>query len=176
MTDSNSHNKKTIVDSETDKRINSIALALTFLAIGLMLLFIPDFLGDSTVTLICRWVFICIGIAGFFSSFGNKNSEVKGSDDMGAGLLVSALAVLAFLYIPRPFGGIAAIFIGVFGLFGLIRGVLFVCITTLNGKVRGDSGSTKQTFAMDVLKLLSEVAGLALVIAQLVLLLIGPTQ
>lgn len=175
MTDNN-QNKKTIVDPETDKRINSIALALTFLAIGLMLLFIPDFLGDPTATLICRWAFICIGIAGFFSSFGDKNSKVKGSDDIGAGLFVSALAVLAFLYLPRPFGGIAAICVGVFGLFGLTRGILFVCVTTLRGKLSGESGATKHTFAIDVLKLLSEVAGLALVVDQLVLLLIGSTQ
>lgn len=176
MTDSNNKNKKTVVDSETDKRINSIALALTFLAIGLILLFIPDFLGDSTITLICRWAFIGIGIAGFLVSFGDKDSKVKGSDDIGAGLLVSALAVLVFLYIPRPFGGIAAILVGVLGLFGLIRGILFVCVTTLRGRMKSGSDSAKQSFAIDVLKLLSEVAGLALVVAQLVLLLTGPTQ
>ena len=157
---------KVIVNEKIDKQVNSLALAITFILLGILLTVVSDFVGDAFVTSMLRWFFVVIGIVGLFSSFGNTESTVKGTSDIAAGVFVIAVAVLAFQYIPAPFGGVIALLILIFGLFGVVRGVLFVIYTMyLSGK-QAESADRGAVLA-SVLEGLSKLAALALVIAQL---------
>ena len=78
--------KKTVVSEEVDKFINSLALAIPFITLGILLTVIDDFMGDATVTSVTRWVFVVLGTLGFASSFGNEKSGIKGMGDIAMGL------------------------------------------------------------------------------------------
>ena len=158
---------KIVVNEVIDKQINSLALAITFIVLGVLLTAITDYVGSEAVTSILRWIFVILGFVGLASSFGNGESAVKGTDDIAAGIAVSAVAVLIFRFVPNPFGGGISLLVLLFGLYGLVRGVLFViCTVYLNSKKARRDGKGV-SFAL-VLEGLSKLAALALVIAQLV--------
>lgn len=163
---------KIVVSEKIDKQVNSLALAVTFILLGVLLTAINDFVGNAFATSILRWVFVLFGIVGLSSSFGNAESSVKGTSDIAVGVLVLAVAVLVFQFVPEPYGGIAALLALLLGLYGLVRGIMFVIYTMFLSGTQAKSGS-KGSMLSSILEGLSKLAALALVIAQLIKLCVS---
>lgn len=162
--------KKIIISERIDKRLNSLSLAISFIALGLLLTISPAFLGNEVATSVVRWAFVVLGIAGFFSSFGDKESGIEGTGDLAAGVCVFAVAVLCFVHIPSPFNGASALVFLLFGIYGITRGLLFLIYTTkhvyLSANTDTESGIKKNVIA--IIELLTKIAALILVVAQLI--------
>lgn len=156
--------KKIIVSDEVDKQVNSVAVAITFIILGIVLTVRNDFFGDPSITSVVRWVFIVLGVVALLSSFGSGESKIKGTQDVAAGITVLVVALLCFQHVPGPFGGVLAFVMLLFGCYGVVRGVLFM-ICTIHKSSTGKEGRAAQ-FA-SIVEGLSKVAALALVIAQI---------
>lgn len=163
--------KKIYINEVIDNRLNSLSLAISFIILGLLLTVSPAFLGNEVATSAVRWVFVVFGVAGFFSSFGDKKSNIKGTDDLAAGVLVCAIAVLCYVYIPAPFNGIPALVILLFGIYELTRGLLFLIYTTKrtysSADANAESDGSKKS-VITIIELLTKIAALILVIVQLI--------
>lgn len=160
--------KKIVFSEEIDSRIDGLTLGFAFIAVGLFLLFIPDYFGNKLVGQIVRWVFIAIGGLGLFVEFGKVNpiSEIKGFDDLWLGALL--LAIWAALYfLTHNFlcniAGFVCLVLGVYSTFqGLFRIIYSI---RLNQKSKTQS---KSTIISDILIFLTKVISLVLVVLQLV--------
>lgn len=53
---------KIVVSEKIDKQVNSLALAVTFILLGVLLTAINDFVGNAFATSILRWVFVLLGV------------------------------------------------------------------------------------------------------------------
>lgn len=162
----NESKKRSTISKSAEKQIDSIALALTFVVLGLVLTFIPQFFGDEFVTNILRWIFVFLGLVGFASSFNNKDSQISGTTDIALGVLFLIIGIAAFSFISAPWGGIISIVVLLFGIFGTLRGVLILLYTTNRMlKQRQDHGRSSNTAA--ILELLTKLAALTMVIIQI---------
>lgn len=83
-----------------------------------------------------------------------------------------AAAVFVFQFVPEPYCGIAALLPLLLGLYGLVRGIMFVVYTMFLGGREAKSGS-KGSIPPSILEGLSKLAALALVIAQLMKLCVS---
>lgn len=92
--------KQSIISESTVKRVDSLALALTFIALGLVLTLIPQFFGHEFTANIFRWIFVFLGLAGFASSFNNRDSQILGTIDIALGILFLIGGIVAFSLIP----------------------------------------------------------------------------
>lgn len=168
-------NNRIVIDETTDKKVDSLALAITFVSLGIVLTIIPTFFDNEFVTSAIRWTFIVVGIIGLMSSFGDKESSIKGASDIGVGVLLLALAVACYiwmpLWLPSPINGIIGILLMLIGFFGSIRGVLFLVISTsrLWKKQKADS-STKGS-ALLFVEMITKLAALVLAVVQIVKLM-----
>ena len=114
--------KKIVFSEEIDSWINGLTLGFAFVAVGLVLLFIPDYFGSKLAGQIVRWVFIGVGVLGLSVEFRKLKpiSDIKGFDDLWAGVLFlagwAALFFLAQNWIWNVLGFILLI-IGVYGKF-----------------------------------------------------------
>lgn len=160
--------KKIVFSEEIDSRIDGLTLGFAFIAVGLFLLFVPDYFGNELAGQIVRWVFIAIGGLGLFVEFGKVNpvSDIKGFDDLWPGVWLLAIwAALYFLthnFIVNIVGFVCLVF-GVYSTFqGLFRIIYSI---RLNRKSKTQS---KSTILSDVLIFLTKVISLALVVLQLV--------
>lgn len=162
--------KKNIVSETVDKKIDSLSLAFSFVTLGVLLTAIPIFLGNEIVTSAVRWVFVVLGVAGFFSSFGGKESEIKGTGDLAAGVCIFAFAVFCFTCIPTPLNGIFALILLLFGVYAIIRGLLYLIYTTKNAYSSTDENAAPDSKknVISVIELLTKIAALVLVIVQLI--------
>ena len=163
----NENKRHSNISKSTEKQIDSIALALTFVALGLVLTFIPQFFGDEFATNILRWIFVFLGLVGFASSFNNKDSQISGMTDIALGVLFLIIGIAAYSFIPAPYGGIISIVVLLFGIFGTLRGVLILLYTTKRTlKQRQDHEQSGNAAA--ILELLTKLAALAMMIIQIV--------
>lgn len=165
-------NKEPKVSKEVDRTINSLSLALTFIALGVLLTVIPNFMGDELVTSALRWLFVVLGAMGFFSSFGEKDSEIKGTDGVTAGIFCLAVAVALYLLV-FPFHNLLSLLVALFGIFGLVQGFCFILYTT-SKKVQSNRKSSEATRSISlfaVVELMTKIVALVLIIVQLIKLL-----
>lgn len=160
--------KKIVFSEEIDSRIDGLTLGFAFIAVGLFLLFVPDYFGNKLAGQIVRWVFIAIGGLGLFVEIGRVNpiSDIKGFDNLWLGsMLLAVWAALYFLahnFLCNIVGFICLV-LGVYATFqGLFRIIYSI---RLNQKSKTQS---KSTIISDVLIFLTKVISLALVVLQLV--------
>ena len=76
--------KKIIFSEVIDDSISGFALVITFIVVGIFLLFNKDYFGNETVAIIIQWLFIIIGCLGFSTEISkmNKNRGIKGIDNL----------------------------------------------------------------------------------------------
>lgn len=171
--------KKTVVSEEVDKFINSLALSITFITLGILLTVIDDFMGDATVTSVTRWVFVVLGTLGFASSFGNEKSGIKGMGDISMGLAFLFFALLVFWLAPKPFGGVGALLILLIGVYGMLRGVIYFAYTTYHAialasrRAKAEGRRGVGDIVVFLLEVISKLAALALVVAQIYQIYLG---
>lgn len=168
-----SKKKAPIVSERVDDFIGSLSLAFTFIILGVLLTVYDDFVGDMTITSIIRWVFVVIGGAGLFFSFGDKDSDIKGTGDVGTAIVVLAIAVPTYQCAPKPVGAVLALLLLIFGVYGMLHGIMFLIYTTYNSSFRGANGSAGDAplslgrIVSLSIELISKLAALVLVFAQL---------
>lgn len=160
--------KKIVFSEEIDSRIDGLTLGFTFIAVGLFLLYVPDYFGSKLVGQIIRWIFVGVGTMGLFVEFVKLKpiSNIKGFDDLWGGVLfLSGWAALFFLaqhWIWNVLEFILLI-IGVYGVFlGLFRIVYSIRFN------RKEKTQTKATIISDIIMFLTKVASLVLVVLQLI--------
>ena len=166
-------NKKIVVNEGVDNFVNSLALSTTFIILGILLTVVEDFMGDSIVNSIVRWVFVILGVAGFASSFGSDNNKIKGMGDIAMGLAFLLVALLVFSYAPVLIRGIGALLLLLLGVYGMLRGVMFFAYTAYHAAAeyarrnKRDSGHNMEGIVASILEVVSKLAALALVVAQI---------
>lgn len=157
---------------ETAKRIDSLALAFTFISLGVILAFTPDFFGNELAATASQWVFIILGMIGFFCSFGDKNSQIKGMSDIGAGILLLAVGIACYLFIPKPIGSLIGLVFLLFGIYGAIRGLLLLFTTSwMLFKVNQKNSTRHEAPFLIIVEGATKIIALAMVIIQMVRLL-----
>ena len=150
-----------------DGTINGLTLGISFIVIGLFLIFVPDYFGNKLVGEIVRWIFIIFGTLGLIVEFNKfKISGINGLSDFWVGiLLVSCWAALFFL-VDTILGNTVGFFCLVLGVYGIILGLLRIFYSFyLKSKDRSES---KESIVSDAIILLTNTASLALVVIQIV--------
>lgn len=167
-------NSKPVISETIDSHINSLSLAFTFIVLGILLAIRTDYFGNPLAATIAQWIFIAIGIVGFLSSFGDTNSKIVGTTDIGVGILLMALGVALYLFLPKPIGGIFSLTIFLFSIYGIIRGVLFVIVSTWNllSAAQQNKNDTNKKISA-IIEGLTKLSALALVILQIAKLYAG---
>jgi len=160
--------RKIIFSEEIDSRIDGLTLGFAFITVGLFLLFVPDYFGNKLAGQIVRWVFIVIGVLGLFVEFGKIKpiSEIKGFDDLWAGILLLAAWTALYFLTHNFLCNILGFFCLVVGVYSAFRGLFRIIYSIrLNRK---NNVQSKSTIVSDVLIFSTKVISLALVVLQFV--------
>lgn len=82
--------KKVTFSEEIDSSISGFALVITFIIVGIFLLFNKDYFGNQIVDTVIQWLFIVIGCLGFGTEISrmNKDRGIKGIDNLITGIIV----------------------------------------------------------------------------------------
>lgn len=156
-----------IFSKEIDDKINGFAVVITFIITGLFLIFNMNYFGNLMVSNIIRWIFIAIGILGFFVEFPKiiKN-KIKGISDFILGIVFLSIWAICFFSRNIWLINIISLFFFVFGLFGSLKG-FFEIICSLRS-IRREHIENKGIITVDVLLIISHMLGIALVIIQII--------
>lgn len=164
---------KIIFSERIDSIINGLTLGISFVLIGLFLLFVPNYFGNQTVGEIIRWIFIAVGILGLIVEFNKLKSvsKIEGLRELWTGIfLLSSWAALFFL-VKNIIGNIGGFFCLVFGAYGFMLGLFRVVYSFyINAKSKTES---KGNVTSDAIILLTKIASLVLVVIQIVKALQG---
>ena len=156
--------KDSIVFSEQiDNTINSFAVSLTFISIGIFLYFNQTYFGNEMVSSIFQWTFITLGILMVFTSFSTINkkekSNIKGFDSLAIGIIL--LIIWFFLFrINSLTLNIISIFILIFGIYGNYRGLLEIFYSIIDST----KNKNKKIKIIDILIFIAKIATFALTI------------
>lgn len=163
--------------SPEQKAIDSMALALAFVATGLVLSIDPNFFGDTSVGNVVRVVFIIIGVGGFFTSFNGKRK--KQMSNIGTGIFLLGVVAIIKNYchvteiVIAGLVGAANVSLLLLGLYGILSGVVEIIYFELiySNKTLSEVGTTKQSKAFVIFELITKLAALILVILQIIKLI-----
>lgn len=160
--------KKIVFSEEIDSLINGLALGLTFVVVGIVLVLIPDYFGNKTVGNAIRWLFIVVGALGVLTEFGKLKpvSGIKGFDDFWVGVLCLAVWAVFYFLAHHVWANIVGFFFLVIGGYGGVSGVFKIAYSMY--LARKNKGIKKGNVASDVLVLLTKVASAVLVVIQIV--------
>ena len=90
--------KKIVFSEEIDGKISGFAVALAFIAVGVLLVFDGSYFGNETVSTIVRWVFIIVGTGGllvYILKIGK--GDIKGIGNFALGVLFIAIWLVLYL-------------------------------------------------------------------------------
>lgn len=162
--------QKIVFSKEIDDNHNGQAIGLSFLAIGLVLQFLPGYFGSEWVTNAVKFVFIVIGALGMCVELGKKKSEIKGLDNFLLGIL--CVGVWWILYYKFDFWvlNIAIFVLLILGAYAFFLGFQQILYSMI-GRKKGDK--TKTLSKDDYLEIFTKVLGLLLVLAQIVKAIAG---
>ena len=65
--------KKIVFSEEIDSTISGFALVITFIVIGIFLIFNKEYFGNQIVSAVIQWLFIIIGCLGFATEISKIN-------------------------------------------------------------------------------------------------------
>lgn len=167
-----SENSKIVFNKDIDSKITGIALILAFLITGLFLIKYPNYFGNELISKIIRWVFIIIGVLGIIAEFQkNKNSNIKGFDNLVLGIVLIGIWAFLFIYTNAVWVNALSFILFPVGCYGLILGIIQICYSSAKALKSGKN--TKQGLASDIILLMTKIASLILVIIQAVKVLIN---
>ena len=161
-----------VFDENTDSSINGFALVFAFIIMGIILQFDNSFFGNATN--IIKIVFIVIGILGLFTEISNLNIsyDIKGLNNIRAGLFMLIISYLLKVYInPDNWFEILFILYEVFlffiiliSVYGLCRGLIEMVYSLYkNYKEKNKKGNLFSS----IMIVLTQLFGLALLVAQI---------
>lgn len=157
--------QKPVFSKEIDDNHNGQAIGLSFLSIGLILQFLPDYFGNAWVTNTIKIIFIIIGALGMCLELGKRKSEVKGLDNFLLGILFCGL--WWFIHYKFDFWiiNIAIFVLLFFGAYAFFLGLQQILYSVIGRK---QEGKTKTLSKDEYLEIFTKVLGLLLVLAQIV--------
>lgn len=160
--------KEIVFSEEIDSRISGLTLGFAFIAIGLFLLFVPDYFGNKLAGQIIRWVFIVVGTLGLCVEFGKIKpiSDIKGFNDLWAGVLLLSVWAVLFLLLKNSLWNIVGFFCLIVGVYGTFLGLLRIIYSIQQNQK--NKVQSKGTILSDILVFFTKVASLALVALQLI--------
>ena len=166
------NNKSVTFSREIDDLIAGFALVCAFILLGIIILFFPELLGvqDKTIS----YIFIIIGSLGLFSEFSKLKItfEIKGLNDIFASLILGMLVFYfrRFLNLTDTFWNIIFqvfyLFVVLLVLFGVITGIIRVVYSVYLLYKKNKKAGAK--FYFSVLKIVTDLAGVVLIIAQVI--------
>lgn len=160
--------KKIYFSPEIDSRIEGFALVFTFVVIGLILQFVPNYFGNELVTQIVKWVFIVVGVIGFASELGKQKNQLVGLDNLVYGLFFTGGWVAFFVFVKHWIANVVSFVLLILGLYSFFMGIqqIFHSIS-LRSKGKENAGLSKETAKGDILLFLTKLLGVVLVAFQI---------
>ena len=162
--------KKIVFSEEIDSIISGFSLVITFIVIGIFLIFNKNYFGNEKVASIIQWAFIIIGCLGFATEVSKMNRErgIKGIDDLVTGIFVIAIWAIIYYRVNSWEGNTIAFFFLVIGLYGGVRGIIEIGYSIVQIKKKNNI-EKKHNFNItkDIILILSEIAGMGLIIVQI---------
>lgn len=164
--------KKIMFSEEVDNLINSLAIGLSFVTIGLIWTFRADYFGNSIANTIVQWCFIVLGVLGLATDIPKilKKNGIQGTDDLLYGGLFFGIWLILFLFVSKTRVNILSFFLLLFGLYSLLKGIgeVFYSLISISKK---DSKTNRVPFKKlltNIVLLLTQLAGFILVIIQII--------
>ena len=162
--------KKIIFSEVIDNSISGFALVITFIVVGIFLLFNKDYFGNETVAIIIQWLFIIIGCLGFSTEISkmNKNREIKGIDNLITGIVLIVIWAIIYYFIKHWIGNVIGFFILIIGLYGGCRGIIKIGYSIIEiSKRHKKEQENELNVIKEIILILSEIAGIALIVVQI---------
>ena len=166
----NKQAKKVTFSEEVDSSISEFALVITFIIVGIFLLFNKDYFGNQIVATIIQCLFITIGLLGFGTEISklNKNRGIKGIDDLIIGIIIVAIWAVIYYWVKNWIGNLIGFFFLIIGLYGGCRGILEILysLTKINREHK-ETQKSRIEIIKEIILILSEIAGIALIVIQI---------
>lgn len=162
--------KKIIFSEEIDSTISGFSLVITFIGVGIFLIFNKDYFGNQIVANIIQWIFIVIGCLGFWTEVSkiNKKRRISGTDNLSMGIVMIIIWAVVYYIFKHWIGNVIGFFILVIGLYGVARGIIEIGYSIT--KLRKNSKKEEKhdmSVVKDVVLIFSEIAGMVLIIIQI---------
>jgi hypothetical protein len=155
--------KEIIFSEEIDDKINGFSLALTFIVVGVLLIYDSSYFGHETVGTIFRWTFIVIGLIGLSVELSKALKKIKGAGNFILGVVFITIWLVLYLTFSSWIANILSLVFLIGGSYGTFRG-LFEIIYSVRQLIKSEKKSSVVT---DVFLLITNILGLALVAIQI---------
>lgn len=157
--------QKIVFNKQVDDYINTLAISITFITIGLLLYFKVLNFSNETISNILQWCFTIFGVLMIFVGFNSKDDnpyKIKGFDSFGIGV-----TFLIIWYLIKDFNFflivILAILILVIGIYGTTRGVLEI-LYSLKLNLKNIKTKSISKIITELIIFLTKLSALALTI------------
>lgn len=161
----NKSEKEIEFTEEIDSAINGYAIAMTFIIIGLFLLYNLDYFGNNMVSIVILSIFTILGVVGTFVEL-SKNKIIKGLDDFGIGIVIFIPWLLLYILLNNIWSNIASFILLLVGTYFLISGIIKIGYSIMiNAK---KSNKKTKTIIKDIFKILPSLASFVLVIFNII--------
>ncbi len=161
---------KIIFSEEIDNSISGFSLVMTFIIVGMFLLFNKDYFGNQIVAKVIQWLFIGIGCLGFGTEISkiNKDRGIKGIDDLIIGIIVIAIWAIVYYFLNNWIGNLIGFFFLIIGLYGSCRGIIEIGYSIAKiSKKNKEKQKNKLEIMKEIVLIFSEIAGMALIVIQI---------
>lgn len=147
---------------ESKKILEGIAVAFGLLTGGLLLQFIPNFLGNETITLIvsiCLFLLAIVGFSNEISKTIDKSYDFTSNVVIGGIVITGAFSL--HYYFSKWWVNLIALMLFMVGIYGLVLGIMQLSAYLFN-KNRTSQGVSKVIFLIisQILTLLSAVVAI----------------
>lgn len=162
--------KKIRFSEEVDSAIDGFALVITFITVGIFLIFNKNYFDNQTTSTVMQWLFIIIGCLGFGTEISkmNKNRGIKGIDDLMVGIVLLIIWALIYHFVKQNIGHVIGFFVLIIGLYGGCRGLIEIIYSiTKIGRENKKKKESKLSVVKEIILMTSEIAGIALIVIQI---------
>ena len=166
----NKQSKKVTFSEEVESSINGFALVITFIIVGIFLLFNKDYFVNQIVATIMQCLFITIGLLGFGTEISklNKNKGIKGINDLIIGIIMVAIWAVIYYWVKNWIGNLIGFFFLIMGLYGGCRGIIEILYSLI--KIKKEHKEIQKgnlEIIKEIILILSEISGIALIVIQI---------
>lgn len=160
--------KKVDFSIKIDSMINGLTLGFSFITVGLVLTFVPNYFNNQAVSQVIRWIFIVIGIIGLCTELLKLKpvSNIKGFDDLWFGIFCIAVWAIIFFITKILFFNILGFICLILGTYGAFHGLIKIIYSIY--QIHKNESGDKEGIRSDILVFLTKVISLGLVIIQFI--------
>lgn len=159
--------KKIFFSEEIDSRINGFAVVFTFVGAGLFLQFYPQYFGNEIINNAFKWLFIVVGISGFFIELTKIKSNIKGLDNILYGAIFLGIWFTLFLLLKNVLINIFTFLFMLLGIYTMTLGIQQLIYSIIWHKKEHSELKFVSKNKGDIVLFLTKFAGLILVIVQI---------